>query len=166
MNNSFNIFVSKPNALTQTQSDFYLEFLKLLEERSLVPRTLGETDFPNNAPIHAVRDLLNKCDGVIVLGFRQMLIEKGISKYQTSKESIIDYSFLPTAWNQIEAGMAFMCNVPILILCEDGVFSGVFDVGNTDKFIHQTNLTSDWLHSKRFLQPFNAWYMELIQNQK
>ena len=59
-----------------------------------------------------------------------------------------------------------MCNVPIFILCEEGVSSGVFDVGNTDMFIHQTNLTTDWLHSKRFMQPLNTLYTELIKSQK
>lgn len=165
MNSVFNIFVSKPNALTSDQSIFYSEFLKLIGERSLIPRTLGETDFPNNAPIHAVRDLLLQCDGVIVLGFRQTFIEIGFSKFETQKQFVIDKSYLPTAWNQIEAGMAFMCNVPMLIICENGVTSGVFDVGNTDKFIHQTSLSRDWLHSKKFLQPFNSWHMELIQKQ-
>lgn len=157
--------MSKPNALTPEQATFYEEFRLLVEERSLTPRTLGETDFPNNAPVHAVRELLLQCQGVIVLGFRQVFIEKGFGKFRTDKQTLMDGTYLPTAWNQIEAGMAFMCDVPMLIICEDSVSGGVFDVGNTDKFIHQANLSKDWLHSKRFLQPFNDWHTEIINKQ-
>jgi hypothetical protein len=128
----------------------------------LQPRTLGETDFPNSTPIQAVKDVLGICQGALILGFKQIHIVKGYSKVGTDKERKIADEFLPTAWNQLESGMAYMQDLPLMIIREQGVSGGVFDVGITDRYVHQAELTAEWLNSERFLQPFNDWFSDVI----
>lgn len=156
------IFVSKPNSLSTSQTQFCDELFSLLKARGLSPRTLGQTDFPNESPINAVRTVLMECSGVIVLGLKQTLILDGLHKAGTADESPLRNCCLPTAWNHIEAGMGFMLKLPMLIIKEPDVRSGIFDVGSTDKFIHQADLSNGYLSSERFLQPFNAWHSEVI----
>ncbi len=96
-----------------------------------------------------------------MLGLRQTFIEKGFHKVATEDQTPLVDCYLPTPWNQIEAGMAFMDNLPMLIVKEAGVAGGVFNVGSTDKFIHQAELTPEYLASQRFLQPFNSWQQEV-----
>lgn len=156
------VFVSKPNSLSTSQTQFCDELYALLKARGLSPRTLGQTDFPNEAPINAVRTVLTECSGVIVLGLKQTLIRDGLHKADTADEAPLRDCFLPTAWNHIEAGMGFMLRLPMLIVKEPGVRSGIFDAGSTDKFIHQADLSNGYLSSERFLQPFNAWYSEVL----
>lgn len=160
----YNVFISKPNALNSQQLAFWSELQNLLAERQLRVRTLGETDFPNVTPLKAVREVMAECHGILILGFRQIEIRDGLSKGGTNKEEQIMNLFLPTAWNQIEAAVGFMYDIPMLIIREEGVSGGVFDVGNTDRFIHQAQLFSNWLHSDMFMQPFSRWQGEIIRN--
>jgi hypothetical protein len=155
------IFVSKPNTLNPEQAAFWDRLRRILIERGLAPRTLGETDYPNSAPIAAVRRVLEDCDGAMILGMAQLSVSEGVLKANSPNESNAADSLWPTAWNHIEAGMAFMLDLPMLIIRERGVADGVFDVGNTDRFVHQADLSLGWLESERFLQPFNEWLDEI-----
>lgn len=155
------IFVSKPNTLNPEQAAFWDRLRRILIERGLAPRTLGETDYPNSAPIAAVRRVLEDCDGAMILGMAQLSVSEGVLKANSPNESNAADSLWPTAWNHIEAGMAFMLDLPMLIIRERGVAGGVFDVGNTDRFVHQADLSLGWLESERFLQPFNEWLDEI-----
>ncbi len=111
----------------------------------------------------AVKRIMVGCQGAIVLGLRQSRVVEGVEKEQTAQESPMENIFLPTPWNQIEAGMAFMLDLPTLLIREDGVQGGVFDLGSTDRFVHKINLpTGEWLRSPQFLQPFNEWFAEVV----
>jgi hypothetical protein len=155
------VFVSKPNALNPEQERFWARLRDILLERGLAPRTLGETDYPNSAPIAAVRRVLEDCDGAIILGMTQLRVADGLLKAGSPSEQTAANTLWPTAWNHIEAAMAFMRDLPLLIVRERGVGGGVFDVGNTDRFVHQADMSPEWLGSERFLQPFNEWLEEI-----
>lgn len=136
---------------------------EIFKNRGLKLRSLGTEDYSNKAPLLAVLQLMSKCDGVIVLGFKQILIESCIEKEGTDRSNKRSNVFLPTAWNHIEAGMAFGLNLPILIIKERGVEGGIFDQGATGKFIHQVDFSDEkYLQSEEFLQPFNEWHEEII----
>lgn len=159
---SRSIFVSKPNSLSPVQTQFCIRFFDFLKSRGFNPRTLGQTDFPNESPINAVRTVLEECSGAIVLGLNQTFVKEGLHKAHTPDEASLQNCYLPTPWNQIEAGMAFVSRQPLLILKERGIKGGIFDAGSTDRFIHQADLTEEYLSSSRFLQPFHAWQEEVI----
>jgi len=155
------IFVSKPSALSAERAAFWVCLQKLLKDRGLEPRTLGESDFPNSAPVNAVAKLMHQCEGAVILGFVQTHIKFGLFKPETPIEHVIDNWYLPTPWNQIEAGMAFALHLPCLIIREAGVRGGVFEIGSTDKFIHQAVMDQAWLDSPAFLGPLNEWYDDI-----
>lgn len=124
---------------------------------------LGRTDYPNQAPLAAVRDLMARCDGVIVLGLRQLHVIDGVMKPRTAEQKQLRDTFSPTPWNQLEAGVAFAMRLPLMLIREAGVEGGVFDAGNTDRFVHQAEMTAAWLTKAQFLQPFSEWLGELSQ---
>lgn len=127
-------------------------------------RTVGTTDFPNTTPIKAVEHVMKQCSGAIILGFPQIVVKKGISKPKTPQEKNIKNKLLPTPWNHIESTMAFMLDLPILVLKDKGVEGGIFDIGTTEQFIHIFNLNNqNWADEIRFLQPFNDWHNEVLK---
>ncbi|HVJ34865.1 MAG TPA: hypothetical protein VND94_17255 [Terriglobia bacterium] len=156
------VFVSKPNALTSQQLTWYSLLRQKLGERGLNPRTLGETDFQNSPPMTAVIELMRLCDGALILGLSQTFIKEGLHKPGTDNEVPMRESCLPSPWNHIEAAVAFALGRPTLIIRERGISGGVFDMGITDRFIHQADLNADWLSSQQFLQPFNLWHEEIL----
>lgn len=157
------IFVSRPSTRNDQQEAFLAHLDGVLEKRDLRPVVVGQTDYPNRAPIHAVQDRLETCEGAIILGLEQLHVVEGRDKPGSAEEDTVKDVHLPTPWNQIEAGMAFMLELPMLIIKEEGVEGGVFDVGNSDRYIHQATMTTDWLESTEFTQPFNAWHEEVVQ---
>jgi hypothetical protein len=42
----------------------------------------------------------------------------------------------PSEWNNLEAGILFALDKPLLVFREPGVSGGVFDVGVSDVFVH------------------------------
>ncbi len=152
------VFVSKPSTLTEHQQEFWQQLKTRLEERSLRIRTLGTTDYSNDAPIGAVKNVMDQCQGAVILGFKQIRMIEGVSKEGTEKQETLKGNLLPTPWNHIEAGMAFAFGLPMLVVKEAGVGGGVFDLGTSDKFIHEVTLPGEmWLRSEAFLQPLNQW---------
>jgi hypothetical protein len=157
------VFVSRPSAVTPAQQRFCDALEDMLAERGCAPRTLGRTDYPNKAPMTAVRELMVECEGAIVLGLRQIEVIDGIVKPGTDEERRVHGAFHPTAWNQLEAGVGFALDLPLMLIKEAEVEGGVFDAGNTDRFVHQAEMSRDWLRSPRFLQPFNEWLEEILK---
>lgn len=160
------VFVSKPNTLLPAQEQFWDDLKIFLWERDLNPRSLGETDYSNITPIGAVRSIMIECQGAIILGMKQIRVIDAIIKEGTARETRSSRMILPTAWNHIEAGMAFALDLPILIIREEGVCDGVFGVGSSDRFIHTVPPASEgWLHTMEFLQPFNGWQTEVLRRE-
>lgn len=157
------IFVSRPSTRNESQEEFLEHLDGLLQQRELRPVVVGQTEYPNGAPINAVRDRMESCEGAIILGLEQLHVVDGRDKPGSDEEEHVEDVHLPTPWNHIEAGMAFMLDLPMLIIKEEGVEGGVFDVGNSDRFIHQAAMTTDWLDSQQFSQPFNSWHEEIVQ---
>lgn len=158
------VFVSKPSALTEQQRLFWKGLEGRLSERGLRPRTLGVTDYPNVAPFGVVKEVLSECYGAVILGLKQIRVVQGIAKEGTKKEEVLVEHYLPTAWNHVEAGMAFALRLPLMLIREEGVSGGVFDAESSDRFVHQVTLPVEkWLSSEEFLQPLNRWVEEIIK---
>jgi len=150
------VFVSKPSALADYQQNFWEKLKARLEARGINPRTVGATDYPSNAPVGKVKEVMNECHGAIILGLKQIRIMEGAAKEGTDKQEPLAEYLLPTAWNHIESGMAFALGLPILIVKEAGISGGLFEKGASEKYIHEVTLPGDeWLDSKGFLQPLN-----------
>ena len=160
-----NVFISRPNDLTDDQQQVWQELDGFIRKLGLTPRVIGSVDYPNVAPLRSVVEVMHHCDGAIILGFRHTLIEKGRFKAGTAKEQVMQDVYLPTPWNHMEAGMAYQLGLPLMIICEAGMTGGIFDIGTTERFIHQFDLsTTDWIDSERFLQPFTAWHREVVRH--
>lgn len=155
------VFASRPSARNEEQEQFWKTLNKKLEDRGIRPRTIGQSDYPNELPIRAVRQVMQECDGAIIMGFRQIRVKDGIEKEGTDRENQIENRYYGTPWNQIEAGMAYMLDLPMMIIREEGVEEGVFSENTSDRFIHRAEMTKEWLNSEAFKQPFNEWYREL-----
>lgn len=157
------IFVSRPNSLDGYQEITMQKIEDVLGARGMRVRTIGKTDFPNVSPMKAVEQLMRQCSGAVILGFPQTNIQRGISKLNTDSEKPIKDILLPTPWNHIEASMAFMLDLPLLVIRDKGVEGGVFDIGVTGYFIHTFQLENqEWIEKPSFLQPFNEWYKEVL----
>ena len=131
------VFVSCPTELNQIQEQKRNIILDILDELHIEPRALGRSDYPVEYPLKEVYVIAKHCSGGIILGFEQIYIKSGIKKRGVpEKETVLKDICVPTAWNNLEAGILFGLKVPLLIFKEDKIEGGVFDNGITDVFVH------------------------------
>jgi hypothetical protein len=84
---------------------------------------------------------LEHCSGGVILGFEQFIATAGTWKRDTGEAQQVSEAVpIPTAWNQLEAGILFTFDVPLLVFKEQGISGGVFDPGVTDVFVHRMPL--------------------------
>ncbi|HEU0207428.1 MAG TPA: hypothetical protein VFQ78_00475 [Candidatus Udaeobacter sp.] len=136
------IFVSCPTSLNPEQESSRRGLMRFLDEFNLEPRALGRSDYPAEFPLREVLVIAKHCAGGIILGFEQFHAtagtwKRGLGKAKGEKrlgkrETIA----WPTSWNNLEAGILFGLNLPLLIFKEPTISGGVFDNGVTDVFIH------------------------------
>lgn len=132
------VFVSCPTDLSTNQEASRRVILKELNRLDLEPRAIGRSDYPTELPLREVLILARHCAGGVILGFTQFQSGSGILRPGTKKQKKLSSTTLfPTPWNQLEAGILFGLQLPLLVFREEGIEGGVFDVGVTDVFIHK-----------------------------
>lgn len=148
------IFVSRPTWVSSEFEEGLNIFLMSLANMGLTPRTLGSTDYPSKAPLDEVLEIMDQCQGAIILGYPQLKIDSGFIKGSSITTSIN----LPTEWNHIEAVLAYSKSLPIMILHHKGVSRGVFDRGVMNAFIHEVDfLKPSWCMEPSLNGAFQKW---------
>lgn len=137
------VFVSCPTSLNATQDRSRRALMRFVDEYNLEPRALGRSDYPAELPLREVQVIAKHCAGGIILGFEQFRAtagtwKRGVGKAGGEKKlGKNDTVVFPTPWNNLEAGILFGLNLPLLIFKEPSISGGVFDNGVTDVFIHK-----------------------------
>lgn len=130
------VFGSSPTFLNPKQDAIRRVVLGELGRSGLEWRSLGQTDYPSSFPLREVVTLAKHCAGGVILGFSQFQTHSGVRKGGTPYEERVTHNIIfPTAWNQLEAGILFALNKPLLVFREDGILGGIFDNGVSDVFI-------------------------------
>jgi len=68
---------------------------------------------------------IGSADGVLVLGFSQLLVSGGTWRGGSDEERVLDATW-SSSWLHIEAGMALAIGLPVLVAPESKVSEGVF----------------------------------------
>lgn len=131
------VFVSSPTVISDQQQASRDLILRQLSQYGLEERRLGSSDYPTEFPLREVLVIARHCAGGIILGFEQLQITEGVLKPgSTGEKPVTEPLSIPTPWNNLEAGILFALQLPLLIFKEQGINGGVFDPGVTDVFVH------------------------------
>jgi hypothetical protein len=139
------VFISAPSTdnLNPGQRAVYEAIIAAIGDVGLEERRLGQSDYPDQAPLNEVIQIARRCSGGIVLGFAQMLVQSGVVKPGV-QDKTINNALFPTPWNHLEAGILFSLRLPVLVFREKGISGGIFDEGVTDVFIHRMPTVEDF----------------------
>jgi len=105
--------------MSSHQQTLFEQLVAEVERSGLGIRVLDRADFVEFGVMGEIRRTISEAAGCIVLGFSQLEIEKG--KW---RDSPIENEYEATPWNQVEAGMAAMRGIPILIVCSSQLCEG------------------------------------------
>lgn len=129
------VFFSMPGCLGKREEALTKEYKRILEARGFPVIYYQRDNYPEYGQFTKIRESITKSAAVIAFGFRQVNIEAGVSLPDTPSESRIDGKWLHTPWNEIEVGMALMRGLPILLVKDNGIDSGIFDEKLSECFI-------------------------------
>ncbi|CAL9672172.1 hypothetical protein SUDANB95_07549 [Actinosynnema sp. ALI-1.44] len=128
------VFLSYPKPCHVAQERFIERVCADLDERGLAPRTLGVTDYSVEAPLTAIRQIMNDSNGLITIAFRRVYLADATGNHGADVPNRSPYdlsgSWLTSPWSHIEPAMAYQIGLPILMLRERGVVAdGVLEQG-------------------------------------
>ena len=113
-----------PSVRTQAQQALHESWCLSLESMGFRVEMLCRADYLES-PWEQLMHLLERVDGVVVLGFRQMDIRHGLWRGGTAEMETLS-AVWTSPWMHVEAGMAIASNKPVLAAPERGVTEGVF----------------------------------------
>jgi hypothetical protein len=119
------VFVSRASTLTPPQREIERTWLAGLAELGFTSLVLRRDDYALGS-LTAIRQAIARAHGALILGFRQVRIDRGELRPGTPEAQRLA-GWIATPWNQVEGGLAIMADLPVLVAPEDGVVEGIFD---------------------------------------
>lgn len=130
-----NIFFSIPGCASLEDNALIYEYRKLLEDLGYNVISYTRDQYPEYGQLNKIRHDMLQSSAVIVFGLKQIKVEKAIYRPETAEEEQWNDIWLHTPWNDIEVGLGAMLGLPILLVKDEAVNSGVFDKHLSECFI-------------------------------
>lgn len=151
------IFVSVGTGLSPQQEKFVAAVEDRLRAIGLSPNTIGRNKFSADPPLRAVTSLMDRCDGAVIIAVERFFFRDGVERRGSPKENPLTGVVMPTAWNQIEAAMAYSRGLPLLVLVDEQMrCDGLLEKGN-DWYVQQVKVLPESLASIEFTGVLESW---------
>lgn len=129
-------FMSKEDELMTKDYQHYLE-----KELGYHVIYYVRDDYPSFGQLGKIREKILYSSAMVVFGFKQMQIHDATYRPFFNNEKKSDL-WLATPWNEIEVGMGLMNGLPILLVKDPQISTGIFDSKLSECFV-STILTTD-----------------------
>ena len=114
--NASRVFLSLPSQRTIDQQAHLERFTKMLEEHNIFAEELPRSEYPRFGQLSEVRRRISGCSGAAIFGFSRPQGNEDIPAPSDAKSATIQQHLTPTPWNHIEAGIAFVLDLPLLVM--------------------------------------------------
>ena len=141
----YEIFLSYGSPYTPEQQSFISAVKNRLSSRDCETYTVGQDNYSVRQPIQFARDRIVECDGMVVIAFERVRVDKGRDKPGSSEEKLLDDRSLPTVWNHLEAAMGYAHDLPLLILVASGLHREGMLSDRLEWYAQEVELKPDYL---------------------
>ena len=105
---------------------------------------------------------MRECAGTIIIAFERIYVESGTELRGGESAQLIQHEKIPSIWNQIEAGMAYVLDHPLLVIKERGLKKeGILEFGY-DWYVQNVDLDPEIVKSVPFLGIFKDWKKRVL----
>jgi hypothetical protein len=151
------VFVSVGRTSTPEQEAFVSAIESHMLTHGLVPQSLGRNYWSSQQPLRAIDELMRQCSGVAIVGFERLHILQGLDRRGSEQERPISGLSLPTVWNQIEAAMAYVRSLPLLVLVQEQLRAeGLLETGY-DWYVKRMPMRPGATADREFCGIFDDW---------
>lgn len=144
------IYLSVGTGLSEAQEAFVQSLEARISAAGMSTHTVGRNEFSSDAPLIAVKNLMESCDGVIVLALERLRFPEGTERPGSSREQKLGPTSLPTSWNQIEATLAYEKGKPLLVIVDENVRQDGMLEAQYDWYVETLRTRPDELDTKQF----------------
>lgn len=161
-----NIFFSMPG-LTNHEDQTLIQACKkvLREELGYEPLDYTRDRYPQFGQLTDVKSKIEQCDGLIAFGTRQTHIEKGVYRPGMADERELSDCWQSTPWNEVEVGMALMKGIPVLLVKDDNIVSGIFDDILSETMVYKLSAQTD-INNLTKTPAFRDWLSDIKRNKQ
>ena len=138
------IFLStgRPHRLDQEQFLHRLHTQMRLLDVNLY--SLSAPEYSRDQPFDQIRTLMTKCPAALVIGLERSHAYTVFEREDSIDETLHQDQIIPTAWNQIEGGMASALQIPVLVLRQSRLHpEGIFEASNHRHRIRDFSLAAE-----------------------
>lgn len=167
------IFLSRPNPFLDSQQLFINKLQRLLNTANFETLTLQADNYDLTDSINYLRGMIRQCYGIIIIGFKQIFIEKGQKKrggasnpeYFSPQEIDVSGQALTSPFCHIEGTIGILNDLPLLIINEEGVREeGIIKGGRFSTKTNSFNLEhiNDFWDDKTVQRQIAVWMGKVI----
>jgi hypothetical protein len=154
---SYRIFMSCGTPYRQEQEAFISAVEKCLRNNNCETHTIGRNSFSIDQPVKFARDTIAECDGIVVIAFERIRLDKGKDKPGSKEEKPVNGRSFPTVWNHMEAAMAYANDLPVLTFVASGLHREGMLSKRFEWLAQEVELTPEYLATDQFNQTFKDW---------
>jgi hypothetical protein len=125
---------------------------------------MDRNEWSAEQPLRAIRRVVEKCDGVVVIAFRRYGFPYGVEQQKDGSERELKNVQMPTVWNQIEAAMGYTRGLPLLVIAENGLHEEGLLEGRYDWKVYWTDFSFADIQSERFIKYVESWKRLVIDH--
>ena len=155
------IFFSMPGCMKKSDEILTMAYRDYLEKEGYEVIYYNRDDYPEFGQLSRVRESIKKSSAMIVFGFKQIGISNGVQYPDTDKECVLENVWMSTSWNELEFGMGLMQKLPILIVKDKDIESGMFDSKLSECFVSTVRVDSD-IRELRYDTAYLNWLTRFV----
>lgn len=168
------IFLSRPNPFNDEQQYFIERLQEQLSEYNIKTITLQADNYDLTDSLNYLKGMIKQCYGIIVIGFKQIYIDKGFkkkggkknSKFFHPEEIDISTQALTSPFCHIEGTIGLLNDLPLLIINEENVREeGIISGGKFCVKTQNFNLSKidDFFNDKIVKQQILVWIGKVFE---
>lgn len=163
---SINVFLSVGGVANSEQEAFVQAIENRLRIEGLTPLTLGRNHFSSEAPLRAITELMDTCEGTVVIALERLYFPSGTERRGGENAISLSHTSIATPWNQIEAALSYSRGLPLLVIVAKEVRTeGLLEPGY-DWFVQQVEPKASALNSNEFSGVLASWKGKLGESKK
>lgn len=137
------IFMSVPSIMSKENELLSKDYKAFLENKGFNVLYYVRDDYPLFGQLNKIKEQIMASTGMVVFGFKQTHIQKAVYRPNTENEENWDNKWLSTPWNEIEVGMGLMRGLPIMMIKDPTIESGIFDSHLSECFVSNLSTGTD-----------------------
>lgn len=169
------VFLSRPNPFLYEQSEFLNRLKEMLLTYGIETITLQADNYDLTDSINYLKGMIKQCYGIIVVGFKQIYIDKGTKKlgavnnpnfFESVAEDISGQA-ITSPFCHIEGTIGILNDLPLLIINEMGIREeGILKGGRFSVKVQSFNLSciDEFFNDSIVKQQISVWVGQVSDN--